>query len=63
MNSIEPITSDFEVLHAGRIYPDGNPAAEIRERLQRLVREASDRGFVVFVDPDGIRVIRRPEAA
>lgn len=43
--------TDFEVLHAGRIYPDGNPAELIREQLQRVLRQAEQQGFVVLVQP------------
>lgn len=43
--------TDFEVLHFGRIHPDGNPAALIREQLQRVLREAERQGLRAFVEP------------
>ena len=42
---------DFEVLHAGRVYPDGDAAALIREQLQRVLREAERIGVFFFVEP------------
>ena len=55
--------ADFEVLHAGRVYPDGDAAALVREQLERVLRQAARLGLVVFVGPDGVRVVRAPEAA
>lgn len=58
---------DFEVLHAERVYPDGDPAAYLREQLQRLLREADRQGVALFVvaSPDGQRAqaVRKPMGA
>jgi hypothetical protein len=53
----------FEVIDAGRIYPDADPTAQVREQLQRVIRDAEASGLLVFVAPgnDGIKVIRKPE--
>lgn len=61
------MTEDFEVLHAGRIYPDGNPAELIREQLQRVLREAERAGMCAFVQPaqagHAVQVVRLPGRA
>ncbi len=55
---------DFEVLHAARVYPDGDPAAQIREQLQRVLREAERAGFTCIVQPapqgHAVSVVRVP---
>lgn len=45
------MTTDFEVLHAGRTRPDGDPAALIREQLQRVLREAERLKLQCFIEP------------
>ncbi len=45
------MTTDFEVLHAGRTHPDGDSAALIREQLQRVLREAERLKLHCFVEP------------
>lgn len=42
---------DFEVLHAERVYPDGDEAAQIREHLLRVLRQAELAGMCCFVQP------------
>ena len=55
---------DFEVLHSARVYPDGDPAAQIREQLQRVLREAVRQGFRAVVQPapqgHAVSVVRVP---
>lgn len=55
---------DFEVLHAERVYPDGDPAAHLREQLQRLLREADRQGVALFVvaglDGQRAQAVRKP---
>jgi hypothetical protein len=55
----------IEVLHAERVYPDGDPAAHLREQLQRLLREAERQGVALFIvaSPDGgqrAQAVRKP---
>lgn len=58
------MTTDFEVLHAGRTHPDGDAAALIREQLQRVLREAERQGFCAIVQPapqgHAVSVVRLP---
>lgn len=59
---------DFEVLHAERVYPDGDPAAYLREQLQRLLRQAERQGVALFIAaaPDGgqrAQAVRKPVGA
>ncbi len=60
----DPQLTDFEVLHAGRVYPDGNPAELIREQLLRVLRQAERQGFCAFVQPaqqgHAVSVVRVP---
>ena len=55
---------DFEVLHAERVYPDGDEAAQIREQLQRVLRQADRAGMCCFVKPapqgNDVSVVRVP---
>ena len=56
--------TDVEVLHAGRVHPDGDPLAHYRDQLQRLISAASRDGVILFVGPDQTaQAVRRPEAA
>lgn len=56
--------TDFEVLHTGRVHPDGDPLAHCRDQLQRLISAASRDGVILFVGPEQVaQAVRRPEAA
>lgn len=54
--------TDFEVLHATRVHPDGDPLAHYRDQLQRLISAASRDGVILFVGPEQVaQAVRRPE--
>lgn len=57
----------FEILSAQQVHPDGDAAADIREQLQRVLREAERAGMCAFVQPaqrgHAVSVVRVPGRA
>lgn len=59
------LSGDLEVLHAGRVYPDGDPVAVLREKAEDLLREAQRLGLWVLACNGAqpvVQVSRAPRA-
>lgn len=59
------MSEDFEVIHAGRIYPEGDPLADLRAKADELLREADRLGLWVLACNGAqpvVQVARAPRA-